>query len=331
VTGAKGQLGGELCRLLGGRAAVLDIDTLDLTDRQAVLDTFLAVRPAVIINCAAFAQVDKAETEPELARAVNVGAVENLVEVCRRLDCRLVQISTDYVFGEGGRPKTEGGDPRPWKEDDEPSPQGVYARSKLEGERAAAKLEKHIIVRTCGLYARRSAGNARNFVKTILHYADTRPELRVVNDQHCTPSYVPHVAAAVLFLAGAAPETASVHGDLQQGSGHPPSAARGIAANAKYATNGTRSVPAAMPAVGNYSGVYHVTNRGATTWHEFAAEILRLAGKSTPVVPITTAEFAAAAPRPSYSVLDTTKYRSLGGPEMPEWKIGLQDYFEERS
>ncbi len=287
VTGAKGQLGRELCRVLGDRAAALDIDSLDLTDRQAVLDRLLEIHPELIINCAAYTQVDKAESEPEFARAVNAGAVENLVEVCRRLDCPLVQVSTDYVF-EGGRRKAEGGESRPWAEEDLPEPPiGVYARTKLEGESAAAKWEKHVIVRTCGLYARQSDENAKNFVKTILRLVDTRPELRVVNDQYCAPSYVPHVARAILFLAGV-----------------------------------DRSRPAPW-------GTYHVTNRGATTWHGFAAEIVRLAGMNVPIVPITTAEFAAPAPRPIYSVLDTSKYHSLRGPEMPNWKDGLKEYFKE--
>ncbi|MCC6125653.1 MAG: dTDP-4-dehydrorhamnose reductase [Pirellulales bacterium] len=285
VTGAKGQLGGELCRMLGERALPLDIDVLDLTDRQATIDALLDADPELVINCAAYTQVDKAESEPELARAVNVGAVENLAEACRRLDCPLVQIGTDYVFGEGGKGKAEGGSILPWTEEDEPSPRGVYAMTKWEGERAAMKWEKHIIVRTCGLYARPCDANAKNFVKTILRLAETKAELRVVNDQRCTPSYVPHVARATLFLA-------------------------------EKSSNGV-------------NGIYHATNRGFTTWHGFASEILRLANKTIPILPITTAEFAAAAPRPVYSVLDTSKYDSLGGPEMPHWKIGLQEYFEE--
>jgi dTDP-4-dehydrorhamnose reductase len=299
VTGAHGQLGGELCRMLGERAAGLDIDTLDLTDRLAVLDRLLEIRPEAVINCAAYTQVDKAESEPELARAVNAGAVENLAEVCRKLECPLVQISTDYVFGEGGRGMAEGG----WSEEDEPRPQGVYARTKLEGERAAAKWERHVIVRTCGLYARPSDAKAKNFVKTILRLAETKPELRVVDDQHCTPSYVPHVARAVLFLM----EKAISPLPLGEGPG----------------------VRAMGGQTQGINGVFHVTNGGATTWHGFAAEILRLAKKSIPIHPIATAEFGALAPRPADSVLDTSKYHSLGGPEMPHWKIGLEEYFVE--
>jgi dTDP-4-dehydrorhamnose reductase len=304
VTGAKGQLGGELCRMLGERAVGLDVDTLDLTNRQAVVEELLGIRPELIINCAAYTQVDKAEIEGEFAWAVNAGAVESLAVVCRRLDCPLVQISTDYVF-EGGRGKLEGGEPRPWREDDTPEPpRGIYARTKLEGELAAAKWQKHIIVRTCGLYARRTDENAKHFVKTILRLADTRPELRVVNDQHCTPTYVPHFARAVLFLVRVPP--------LPLGEGP------GVRA-------GEVSPSEPIP-----YGTYHVTNRGQTTWFDFAAEILRLAGRNIPIIPITTAQFAAPAPRPAYSVLDTAKYHALGGPEMPDWQAGLRAFFDEK-
>ena len=99
VTGAYGQLGGELCRQLGAAAIPLDIDTLDLTDGPAVIQRMLALRPEAIVNCAAYTQVDKAESEPERCRAVNATAVEYLAQACGLLDCPLVQISTDYVFG----------------------------------------------------------------------------------------------------------------------------------------------------------------------------------------------------------------------------------------
>ena len=133
VTGAYGQLGGELCRQLGAAAIPLDIDTLDLTDGPATVERMLAIKPEAVINCAAYTAVDKAESEPEKCRAVNAVAVEHLVRACGKLDCPLVQISTDYVFG--AVPPS----PRPWREDDPCQPQGVYARTKLEGEQAAAK------------------------------------------------------------------------------------------------------------------------------------------------------------------------------------------------
>ena len=127
-----------------------------------------------------------------------------------------------------------------------------------------------------------------NFVKTILRLARKQPTLRVVADQHCTPSYVPHVARAMLFLLGVG------------GSPAP-------------------------------WGIYHVTNQGATTWHEVAQEIVRRAGLGTQVDAITTAEYGPAAPRPAYSVLDTAAYHRLGGPPMPDWKTALAEYFAELS
>jgi dTDP-4-dehydrorhamnose reductase len=194
VTGAYGQLGGELCRQLGNDAIALDVDTLDLTDRAAVAEQMLALKPGAIINCAAYTQVDKAEEEPQRCRAVNATAVADLAAVCARLDCPLVQISTDYVFG-GLSPRA-----RPWHESDATSPTNVYAQTKLEGEEAAARHRKHLIVRTCGLYARPSDLRAVNFVRTMLRLAETRRGLRVVADQCCTPTYVPHLARAIRFL-----------------------------------------------------------------------------------------------------------------------------------
>jgi dTDP-4-dehydrorhamnose reductase len=281
VTGAYGQLGGELCRLLGSNALPLDIDTLDLTDGPAIGRRLDDLRPRAVINCAAYTQVDRAESEPQQCRAVNATAVEHLARACDRLDCPLVQISTDYVFG--GQPDRN----TPYREDEPPSPRGVYAQTKFEGEQAAARHEKHLIVRTCGLYARPTDERAGNFVKTMLRLGRAGKELRVVADQRCTPSYVPHVAQAVLFLAGM-----------------------------------TRGEPAPW-------GIYHVSNRGATTWYEFAAEIFRRAGIEVSLQPISTAEYAAAAPRPAYSVLDTTAYHRLGGPPMPDWRTALAEYFLE--
>jgi dTDP-4-dehydrorhamnose reductase len=197
VTGAYGQLGGELCRQLGDAAIPLDVDTLDLTDGAAVVERLTAIGPEAVVNCAAYTAVDKAEAEPDKCRAVNALAVAHLARACGRLACPLVQISTDYVFG-AVTPS-----PRPWREDDPCQPQDVYARTKLEGEQAAAQHEKHLIVRTCGLYARRSDPRAANFVKTMLRLGASRPELRVVNDQHCTPTFVPHLARAIRFLLDA--------------------------------------------------------------------------------------------------------------------------------
>jgi len=202
-----------------------------------------------------------------------------LAEACRRLDCLLVEISTDYVFGGDAGPRV------PYRETDEPRPRGAYARSKLEGERHAAQWEKHFIVRTCGLYGRLGPRSGGNFVETMLRLGDQGRRLRVVNDQRLSPSYVPHVARAIRSLMRT-----------------------------------------------DAFGTYHVVNTGETTWHDFAAEIFRQAGLDVRLEPITTSEYGAAAPRPGYSVLDTSKYHALrGSPPMPRWQEALAEYLAVRS
>lgn len=194
VTGAGGQLGSELCRQLGADTLGLDLPEFDLTDRGQVLRTLTEIRPQVVINAAAYTQVDKAEEEAELCRAVNAEGVACLVDACRELDATLVQISTDYVFGRQPDRRT------PYRETDAPGPLGVYGRTKLEGERHAARCGKHFIVRTCGLYGQAGPRSGGNFVATMLKLAAQRDRIQVVDDQQCTPSYVPHVCQAIRFL-----------------------------------------------------------------------------------------------------------------------------------
>ena len=280
VTGANGQLGRELCRQIGDVAHGVDVNSLDLTNRDLLLRYTSAQKPEAVLNCAAYTQVDRAESEPEKCWAINATAVEYLVEACQIVDCPLMQISTDYVFGGTRSPY------RPWRESEPTSPQGIYAQSKLAGEQAAARLPQHLVVRTCGLYARPSDDRATNFVRTMLRLGNTQSELRVVNDQHCTPTYVPHLAQALWFLLKAA-------------------------------------------VAKNLWGTYHITNQGEATWHQFASEVFRLADMNVSVLPITSAEYGALAPRPSYSVLDTAAYHAVGGPVMPTWQQALADYFQE--
>lgn len=278
VTGCEGQLGSELCRQLGRESIGLDLPAFDLTDRDGVLRTIAELRPRAVINTAAYTHVDRAEDEAEQCRAINARGVAHLVEACRRQGAVLVQISTDYVFG--GPPTRRA----PYRETDEPSPQGVYAQTKLEAERYAAQWERHFIVRTCGLYGRPGSRSASNFVETMLRLAAQGRRLRVVSDQRCTPSYVPHVARAIHFLL----KTAAY-------------------------------------------GIYHVVNTGATTWHDFAAEVFRQSGLDVKLEPITTSDYGAQAPRPAQSVLDTAKYHALpGAPPMPDWREALAEYLAER-
>jgi len=277
VTGAEGQLGSEICRQIGGTALGLDLPIFDLTDPDAVQDMLAQLRPDVVINTAAYTLVDKAEEEIEICQAVNAEGVQHLAQGCRRMNTVLVHISTDYVF-----PGTDRS--TPYRETDEPEPKSVYAQAKLEGERHAAQLDRHFIVRTCGLYGRTGRNTAGNFVETMLRLGRQCDKLRLVADQRCSPSYVPHVAQAIRFLA-----TTEAY------------------------------------------GTYHVVNSGDTTWYDFAAEIFRQSGLTVELERISTAEYGAPAPRPSYSVLDTTKYHALPGrPPMLDTKAALSEYLRIR-
>jgi dTDP-4-dehydrorhamnose reductase len=194
VLGSDGQLGSELVGRLGDSAVALTRRDGELSDARAMRSVLLRLAPTAVINAAGYTQVDRAEQEVQQCMRVNADAVEALAGICAELDCPLVQISSDYVFG-GDTERL-----RPYREDDRPAPVSVYGRSKWAGEQAAATWKKHLIVRTCGLYGPRNKPQQANFVDTILRLADERDLLRVVNDQRCTPSYVRDVAAAVLFL-----------------------------------------------------------------------------------------------------------------------------------
>jgi dTDP-4-dehydrorhamnose reductase len=196
VTGSSGQLGGELCRRLGDAAAPLSRRDLDLSRPDGLRAVIERLRPRAVINCAAWTAVDLAETRQEECLAVNATAVEALAAACEAVDCPLVQVSTDYVFG------ADRGRRQPYREDDEPGPLGFYGTSKLAGEAAAKRWKNHLVVRTCGLYSVGEQGpvRGRNFADTMLVLARERPEVTVVDDQFCAPSYVPHMAAAILSL-----------------------------------------------------------------------------------------------------------------------------------
>lgn len=196
VTGANGQLGTELCRQLGSECTPLTTPDFDLTRRDSIEATLYPLQPSAVINAAAYTAVDKAEQDRETCVQVNADAVKILAEVCRELDCPLVQVSTDYVFEKSTRrtPHTE--------DDSCETPSGVYAGSKFLGEQFAREWDRHFVVRTCGLYSSVPASpvRGRNFVDTMLSLGNERSHLKVVNDQHCTPTYVPHLAESIRFL-----------------------------------------------------------------------------------------------------------------------------------
>jgi dTDP-4-dehydrorhamnose reductase len=171
-------------------------DRADLTRPETLRAVLSELRPQVVINCAAYNLVDKAEQEPEAAAAVNAWGVRELALVCRDLDCVLVHFSTDYVFG------LEDGRQTPYGEMDPPGPVSVYGLSKLAGEYLVRSLwPKHFVIRTCGLYGVwGSGGKGGNFVETMLRVAGQGKPLRVVADQICTPSYTADVAEAAAAL-----------------------------------------------------------------------------------------------------------------------------------
>jgi dTDP-4-dehydrorhamnose reductase len=199
VLGAAGQLGRDLCPRLAGEVHALPRDRLDLTQPEAVQATLQGLRPDVVVNCAAYNFVDRAESEPEAAFAVNAWGVRALARACGDLGCTLVHFSTDYVFG------LDEGRAVPYRETDAPGPVSVYGLSKLAGEYLVRALcPRHLVIRTCGLYGVwGSGGKGGNFVETMLRLAGQGKPLRVVADQVCTPSYTADVAAATADLVAA--------------------------------------------------------------------------------------------------------------------------------
>lgn len=274
VTGSSGQLGRAVLGAAAGRGLRVDgrdLDTLDITDSSAVADWVASNRPTAVVNCAAFTAVDDCETREAEARAVNAAAVGILAQACDATGTALIQVSTDYVF--------DGAGDRPYRENDSVAPSSAYGRTKLLGERAAARAADHLIVRTAWLYGH----GGRHFVAAIRGQIDRGANpLRVVADQHGSPTFCTDLASAILDLHAV----------------------------------GAR-------------GVVHAVNRGGTTWHGFATEIVRQLGADVGVEPVTTEDFPRPAPRPAYSVLDTSRLERLIGRPMPTWQDALARYLED--
>ena len=202
VTGANGQLGSELQELSplykGYNFIFTDINNLDICKFDAV-DTFIKKnKPEVVINCAAYTEVDKAESEKEIVYAINTNAVKNLAELSSKYKFSLVQISTDYVF--------EGLNNKPYTENDTANPKSIYGKSKYESEiEMIFNTKKGVILRSSWLYS----SYKNNFVKTILKLAKEKGKLDVIFDQIGTPTYAGDLAKAILE---AIPQIAKVSG-----------------------------------------------------------------------------------------------------------------------
>lgn len=278
VTGAAGLLGTELVAVGGRRTALdvvgLDRGALDVTDGRAVRRAMEAHRPDVVIHAAAYTAVDRAEAEPEKARAINVGGARNVAFAAAEAGALFVYPSTDFVFdGEGDRP---------YRPDDATNPLGVYGRTKRDGEVAVAEVagDGWLVVRTSWVYG----AGGRNFVDAILGRARQGQGLRVVDDQTGSPTWARNLAEGLVDLAAA-----------------------------------------------DTRGTVHFTDAGGIAWLELAREALRLEDLvDVPVEGVSTAEWGAAAPRPTYSVLDTSSAETILGRPMMPWKVALGRYLRGR-
>jgi dTDP-4-dehydrorhamnose reductase len=251
ITGAGGQLGHALVEAFAGD----DVVALSRAEWDVLEPPPAGLEADLILHAAAWTRVDDAEGDPAGAEAVNVDGTRHAAS----LGAPLVYFSTDYVF--------DGRKGEPYVESDAPAPLSVYGRTKLDGEAAAGDAW---ILRSSWLFG----PTGHNFVRTMLRLGAERDEVRVVNDQVGSPTYVGHLAAAARELV-----------ELPR-------------------------------------GLWHVAAGGECSWAEFARAIFEEAGLACRVVPITTAEYGAQAPRPAYSVLRSER---SGAPQLPHWRDGLRE------
>lgn len=192
VTGVKGQLGYDVVNELekrGHEAVGVDVEEMDITDAAAVENEITKANVEAVIHCAAYTAVDAAEDNEEICRKVNADGTENIAKICKKMDLKMIYISTDYVFdGEGNRP---------WEPDDKQDPMNVYGQTKYEGELAVMKhLEKYYIVRIAWVFG----VNGKNFIKTMLNLGETRDKVSVVCDQVGSPTYTYDLAVLLVDM-----------------------------------------------------------------------------------------------------------------------------------
>jgi dTDP-4-dehydrorhamnose reductase len=193
LTGSKGQLGQEVEKTginAGLKIISMDLPELDITDYEKLGKIFSELKPAVVINAAAYTAVDLAETQKNICYAVNQSGPADLTRLCGKNNAHLIHISTDYVFDGRGN--------RPYREDDPVSPVNVYGHSKAEGEKAVLEgPDKYVILRTSWLYGR----YGKNFVKTMLRLAQEKKSIQVVNDQYGCPTCAYDLAEVIVIIA----------------------------------------------------------------------------------------------------------------------------------
>ncbi len=273
VTGSKGQLGTDVIAELkknGIEAVGADLPELDITDSEAVESFVSENKVDAVIHCAAFTNVDIAETDKEICRRVNEDGTLNIARSCAKHDIKMLYISTDYVFsGEGDIP---------FETDSPTKPCNYYGKSKLAGEKAVIdNCDKYFIVRISWVFGE----NGKNFVKTMLRLSKEREEITVVNDQTGSPTYTKDLSKLLCDMI----------------------------VTDKY-------------------GTYHATNEGFCSWAEYAAEIMRLSGAETKIIPVTSDEYKSVAKRPSNSRLSKNSLDNSGFARLPHWQDALERFLK---
>jgi len=287
ILGAGGQVGRELRRSFAGMGEVVALDrgSANLAEPEQLREVVRGATPDVILNAAAYTAVDRAETERELAFAVNAEAPRVLAEEARRLNALLVHYSTDYVF--------DGSKAAPWVESDETGPLNVYGASKLAGEQAIAAVGgRYLTFRTSWVYG----PHGKNFLLTMLRLGRERDRLRVVDDQFGAPTSSMEIADATQRIVEMV-----LSGDLSASE--------------------------------SWSGVYHMSCAGSTTWCGFARAIFErgwdlLDGKRPQVEGIPTAEYPTPARRPVNSVLSNEALWGRFGVRLAGWEAALDRVLE---
>lgn len=306
ITGANGQLGNEM-RIVAQTSSDTYLFTdvnqvegvtttyLDITDLDAVRRIVTGHRVGVIVNCAAWTNVDACETDESLAalaEKLNAEAPHNLAVVMKEVGGLLIHISTDYVFGQ--EPYNV-----PCREEQQGTPTGVYGATKKHGEdNILASGCDHVILRTAWLYSE----FGKNFCKTMLQLTATKPQLKVVFDQCGTPTYALDLAQAIVaVIEDYKKETLNSH-----------------LSTFNYSN----------------SGIYHYSNEGVCSWYDFTKMIQQVAVElnvqgsaqiaQCDVQPCHSDEFPSPVKRPSYSVLDKTKIKEIFGVTVPYWTDSLR-------
>jgi dTDP-4-dehydrorhamnose reductase len=288
LTGKSGQVGYELERSLQGLGEIVAMDRsgMDLVNLDQVREVIRTVKPDLIINPAAYTAVDLAENEQDLAMRVNAEAPGVMAEEAKRLGAALIHYSTDYVF--------DGAKNGSYVEDDVPNPQNVYGRSKLAGERVIQESGvSHLILRTSWVYGARG----KNFLKTVQRLAEERDELRIVADQFGAPTWCRTIAQTTTYMVM----------KLQLDS------------------RSRKNTGIADEVWTDYSGLYHLTAQGKTSWHGFAQAIVDQSSttRKIPVKPIATQDYPLPARRPKNSVLSSDKLTATFC-GLPAWDAALR-------